>query len=66
MPTRCDWLLKLRFMLLMNKVLAVNSYRHRNENALSTFEKKWYEFLSYWNKVKPTQFVKDEVLIYCK
>lgn len=63
LPTKIEWLMKMRFNLLMNKLTAIIiNYTQGAEKTSLTFVKCWSPFINYWNQNKPTQATDMEVL----
>lgn len=46
-PTRDDWLSKVRLLFLMNTLSALIRYRHGSGYALTQFERQWRNFFQY-------------------
>lgn len=47
-PTRYDWIMKVQYILLINKLSPVAGKRHGSNKALSIFKKWWCPFL-FWD-----------------
>lgn len=43
-PCEEDWLAKVRYLLLMNKLLAIALYQQGNDLAFWNFKKDWADF----------------------
>lgn len=48
-PGKTEWLQKVQYVLLMNKITAINKLIAGNYQAMDTFLMIWDKFIKYWS-----------------
>lgn len=62
MPLVSEWRKKCQYMLLINKVMAINKRSKDQIIAIKLFTKIWERLIDYWNTVRQQDNLVKEVL----